>query len=202
MYVPDTLYSNALLYGETSPSVREYIQEKAERVSEYARERGYEFMSKVKERWDYYNNSDTLRRMRAIRERTQGAYYSKDIVRELRTLSEIQQAPPVMINLIMADPEIKERYRNQRMAGYGDRYHDPYPSITGQGDYYYRRMDQGMVHVNETGYTVRNYYEVLQLNDREFDAVEKVMAKNTIERVKYYLALGEEDPSSPEGNYL
>ena len=202
MYVPDTLYSNALLYGETPPSIREYIREKAEQVSEYARERGYEFMAKVKDRWDEYNNSDTMRRMRAIRERTQGAYYSKDIVRELVTLSELQQAPPVMRQYIMADPEIKERYRNQRMAGYGDQYHDPYPSITGKGDYYYRRMDQGMVHVHETGYTVRNYYEILQLNDRELDAIEKVAVSRTIDRVKYYLKKGEEDPSSPEGNYL
>lgn len=205
MYVTDSTYSNAMLYGETPVSIRDYIREKAETVSAYARERGNAFMSQVKDRWDEYNSDAVLRRMRAIRERTKGAYYTRDMVRELTSLSEIQQAPPVMRQFIMADPWIKERYENQRTEGYGDQYINPYPGVMGQGDYYYRRMDQGMVHLAEeesAGYHYTMYYEILKHDDRELFPVERVGLKRTVDRVKYYMSLGKEDPLSATGAYL
>lgn len=201
-YVPDVAYSNAMLYGETSPRMRDFLREKTQQLQDYARERGYAIMDRVRDGWDRYHSSAALRRERAILERAGDTYYTRDSVRELYTLTEIQQASPTMQRYILADHYVKRRFEDQRTEGYGGDYHDIDPGRYGNDNYHYRRMNDGLVEVSEEGYRFSEYYEILKGDDRRLYPDEVTAISRTLTRVRAIMAKGEEDPLSKTGGWL
>ncbi len=77
--------------------------------------------------------------------------WMRNVIGVLSTVEQLQVAPPVMINWIMANPVAREMYHKQQIAGYDEYYTDPEPGKTGEDHYYYRRAINGLFIENTDG---------------------------------------------------
>jgi hypothetical protein len=75
--------------------------------------------------------------------------WKRDCVRYIGDVGDIQQAPNAMIPWIMANPRINTLYHEERIVGYGDRYVDPYPDLTGTERPDYQSVATGVIFQEE-----------------------------------------------------
>ncbi len=82
--------------------------------------------------------------------------WMRNVIQTLNTVEQLQVAPPVMINWIMANPVAREMYHRQEIAGYDEYYTDPEPGKNGEDHYYYRRAVNGLFLEDSDGELVAN----------------------------------------------
>jgi len=90
-------------------------------------------------------------------------------IRKLDTIVEIQQAPLVMRNLIMANPVLKKKWNNDLLEGWDGEYVGDKTSV-GESDYNYRRVMDGVI---KDDFTHTNYHESLVNLDDALDIIKK-----------------------------
>lgn len=137
--------------------------------------------------------------------RTVKATMMDERIYALRELVDFCTATTAMREIILSDPEINRQFTNHAIEGWGmDRDVHGYKSPEDRHDNpYYRAITNGMAVRNSEGH----YEWTTYLGSDDFDGLqlsydEKRSALDSIERAKYLLSLGEEDPTSLAGEYL
>lgn len=122
----------------------------------------------------------------------------RDIITPLSTMAQLQNPPPVMINWMMACPEVREQYHQQTIAGYDEYYTDPEPGRTGEEHYYYRRAVNGLFIEDEaTGeMEATEWFEDLWKPEDALDIVDQRSIQETWMHLVHALARGDTDPTS------
>lgn len=202
--VGDSNDFNAMVYGyERHPGTVSYLENQFSNISSTLTETGRNFFSNAKQIFEQFTSSDAMRAARAAL-RKAGSNFQRDEIRYMSDLGEIQNAPPAMQRVIMAEPTIRELWQQQRMDGYSDTYVDLYPGFIAEEHYDFRRINNGVVResdVPEADWMVREYIDDLVDGDRERDIDEKADAIGTQEAAVEWVRLGE-DPTSVFGGKL
>ena len=102
---------------------------------------------------------------------------------------------------IMANPDVRKLYHEQRIDGYSDTYEDIHENSIGESHYDYRRVMNGIVVDNDDeeadyGWSSVTYFEDLAEEDRELRIDEQYDILSSWHYLQRYLAVGKEDPTS------
>lgn len=196
---------NALLYGQQHPGTLNYFENQQAQIaqmSETLTEAGKRFYANSQELYERFQGAEALRHAQAAIRKV-GSVFQLDTVRDLWELGAIQNAPLTMQRWIMAQPDVREAFHNQRCDGFSDTYVDMHPGKIGRDHYDFRRVMNGMVEDDEEhGYKVTFYLDELSEGDRELTLEEKVDVLSTWDIVRSLVKTGKDDPTSAYGGQL
>ena len=123
--------------------------------------------------------------------------WMRNVIQTLNTVEQLQVAPPVMINWIMANPVAREMYHRQEIAGYDEYYTDPEPGKVGEDHYYYRRAVNGLFLENKDGeFVATEWLEDLWDSSDSLDIVDQRSIQATWETLVTALRKRGSDPTS------
>lgn len=203
MYIPATDDFDALVYGEPHRGTMDYIQQKFDTLAQTGGQWAQEFLSSARKAFDGFMGSEAMRRARAVKNKLLDGFFVQDSIKPLFSVGAIQNAGSVMQRYIMSCPEVREMYHEQRIDGFSVTYVDPNPGLSGDDDYTYRRVMDGVVQEAEDGSMhIRFYVEEVEEGDRRLRVDEKSDVLHTWDAVKALLAAGKEDPTSQTGGWL
>lgn len=133
---------------------------------------------------------------RALRNQSDGVWLTNDII-QLTTIGEMQNPPPVMVDWIMANPDVRERYHNQQIAGYDEYYVDHDPGFIGYEHYHYRRVKNGIFEENPQGEMVAvEWFDDLRKPTDDLLFGEQLVIMNVWDEMSKILSEGNIDPTS------
>lgn len=120
-----------------------------------------------------------------------------DGVHPLRTVEDIQNAPPVMVEWIMANPTLRDRFHRQTIAGYDESYENACPKGVGEDHYFYRLAMEGLVVEEADGESSATEWFDEVFDDRyKLEHIDKVFIQQAWAVAIGALHKNEEDPTS------
>ena len=159
----------------------------ASRFSERFLTRAKELYQRVTDSRLYRETLGSARRLRNLG--------SPDCVRQLLTLDELQCASPTNQRLIMANPNIRSRFRNDMLEGYLDTYEETQPNAFKHTHRTYRQVMDGVVHTENDKCYAYTYHLDRETRD-EFSSQDKADARITWAAAESALWAKLEDPTS------
>jgi hypothetical protein len=198
----DSAEFNALAFGPKHPGTLAFLENQVSSFSQTLTDAGRSFFSNARDVFEQFNGEEAMRLARAA-VRKANSLFQRDQIRSIWELGELQQAPLTMQRWIMANPEVRQMYQDQRCDGYVDTYIDVHPGTIGSTHYDYRRAVNGMVmDDDEDDWVCRFYPDELLEGDKELSLDEKIDIQTTWDIVAALMKAGGEDPTSPFANKL
>lgn len=194
---------NGLIYGDKHPGTLSFLQNQLTTgLSQTLTDVGKRVYSSLGAMFEKFNGSEAMHLIKAARRKVSNVF-QQDVIRPLWDIEEIQQATLVMQRWIMAMPEIRKLYHDQRCDGFSTTYQDMQPDVIGRKHYDYRCVLNGLAQTEEDGtLKITYFYDEEHPDDATLSLEDKKDITNTWEYVRYFLAKGERDPSSKLGEYL
>jgi hypothetical protein len=199
---------NALVYGvDRRPSTVAYLQNQMAAFSTGSlTEFGKQFVTTAQQVYDSFNSSEAVRAAKAAIRRFD-AMYLPDHIQYIEKLNHLQNAPVTMQRWIMAQPDLRKLYHEQRVDGYSDTYVDLYWGRTDFEHYDWRLVHNGVMEEVTTdeldGHITRHWLaEDIVPGDRELTMDEKTDILNTHDVIKAYVEMGVYDPTSKANNKM
>ena len=145
---------------------------------------------------------DAIQALKGL-ERSMDSFSLGNRIRPLSTLEEIQNAPDIMIPWIMANPTIREKYQNNELEGYGERFVDLYDDLLGDTTMLYQVAVNGIRReVGEDDWQMEIFPEVKTDLHMQIDMDEQISVIDTWYSSDLLVATGDRDPTSPFNNSL
>lgn len=195
---------NNIVYGVKHPGTLNFIRNQIENVSQafhHLNEAGQRFYSNVSDMFERLNGSEALRRARMVKEKITGVFLPDDI-RYLNTIEKIQQAQPYMQRFIMAQPNLRQMYHQQRVDGFSHAYIDAEPTLVGKDHIDYRFVVDGVIQTDEEGEHFYTFYDPENDIHRQLILDEQNDILNTWDLINICLDARKYDPSSAYGDCL
>lgn len=194
---------NGLVYGDKHPGTARFLQNQLNiGFSDTLSDVGRQMFSSVQSLYDKFNSDNVLRLAKAARRKVTGLF-QQDVIKPLWTIEDIQQATLVMQRWVMAHPELRKMYHEQRCDGYSNTYIDMQPGAVGELHYDYRRVMDGFVQEDDEGtFKITYYYDDVSEDDPELSLEDKIDVINTWDMISRYLKHTEDDPTSVYGDKL
>lgn len=194
---------NGLVYGDKHPGTTRFLQNQLNMgFSDTLTDFGKQMFSSIHSLYEKFNGENALRLAKAARRKVTGLF-QQDVIKPLWTLEEIQQATLSMQRWVMAHPELRKLYHQQRCDGYSNTYLDMQPDAIGEKHYDYRRVMDGLVQEDEDGtMQITYYYDDVPDDDVQLTLSDKVDIINTWDMISRYLKYTDDDPTSVYGDKL
>lgn len=146
-------------------------------------------------------NLDRITQVMEAAQRTVAHMWDVNTIRVLNSISDLQQAPTVMIPFLMACPEVRKMYNSQQIDGWSHWYQDIYPDQSGEALPEYRAVMQGIgVEVgDELHYTT---YVEDETHEYDLSVGQQQEVLLSWDAVRYHLLNGSNDPTSKLNNSL
>lgn len=196
------LMFESLMYGRAHPGTVQFIQNQLDFASSALSDAGRRFTEQAHQMYAHLESSNAMRAIRAVG-RSIRSLWQLDEIRPLTDIGLLQHAPLCMQRYIMAQPQARSLFHQQRLDGYSDTYVDLHPGAIGEEHYDYRRVMDGMVVVQETpdaegnfDYTATTYFDELLPDDIELSLDEQMDVIESWQHLQSYLERGKEDPTS------
>lgn len=193
---------NAFAFGEMHPGTQQFLQTQMEQPTHTLTQQGQRFFQGAQDLYQRFENSRSMRLATAAK-RALGGIWNTNEISHLNTVADLQWAPERMRRLIMAEPEVRRLYHEQRIEGYGGVYQDAYPNDVGEDHYDYKRVMDGVVVFNESDdpdepeWSATTYFEDwAEFGDRELELEEQVDVIDTWASVVHHIRRGGDDPTS------
>jgi len=190
---------NAYLYDQPHQGTLDFIQQQFADIRHHFTNAGSRFLQRAQEAISHYQSAQALRFARKMAADAKGVFQTPHIER-YTTLSEMQQASPLMQRWLMANPTIRTLYHQQRCDGYADSYHDWDHGLQGSAHYDYRRVMNHLVVDDGENWKVTHYLDELREGDRELILEEQVAIRDSWAAMDVLLAMCTDDPTGPEGS--
>lgn len=190
-----------LVYPEQNVFNTQYFYNQAHQLSQALTSFGQSFMQTSRNIYNQINDSETIRLAKAALRYARGVN-KPNVILPLTQLEDIRTAQPVMQRYVMAYPDLREYYHQQRVDGYSDTYVDLYPDQKGTDHYDYRRVMQSIIQEDPkdpTQWTAWQFDETLMEGDRELEFYEQVSILKTWDVIAMYLQTGLSDPTDIYG---
>lgn len=142
-----------------------------------------------------FKESTIGRGVAAIRNKI-GTFFQADSIHMLKGVGEVQQAPDSMVRWIMANPSLRKLYHDKRVEGFGKRYTDPQPLVSGKLHYDYRRVMDGVVTEKDGVVSYSNFYDAPLPGDTVLSLIDKAVIRMAWCAVDEAIEEGVTDPSS------
>ena len=192
---------DALAYGQQNPVNLNYFQNQIQNFSNTLTDIGKQFHADAASIYERFNGSEAMQALRNVTKMAK-TLFQPNIVTAITTVENLQIAPLIMQRWIMACPDVRTVYHEQRCDGFSDTYIDTYPKMIGDNHYDYRRVMDGVIKEDEEGWSVKFYPDELIEGDRELLFDEKVDILSTWDSLKYFMQAGQKDPTNPYGGSL
>ena len=190
-----------LTYGGHDNRIERYVSSRIdnlERASSTLFRAGEDFISKARESFERFYDSEAVRYARAAT-RAVRSIWGSDEIRVFEKLEDIQSMKPRQQRLVMANPMIRALYLKQKIEGYAESYVDNQPGAIGAEHYDYRRLMNGVVEeCGEDGedWRATTYDEELHDGDDFLTPDEQVDALLTNDRTLIFIRQRGKDPTS------
>jgi len=185
-----------MMSSRTTEGIQQYIQQSMQNFYHSVGEANQQIIDSVKSYYQDFKSSFVGRALDAVQNKM-ASIWGDGSIQYVWAVGEIQQAPDLMVPYVMACPEIRTLYHQQRIEGYGDRYIDTEPQAIGKDHYHYRRVTDGMWQFDKGVGYVTHYTERLHSNDFALTTVEKIMVLTAWDIARESLESGSDtDPTS------
>lgn len=197
---------SALTYQNQHPENQSYFMHKFNTFNDNLTDAGKSFLAGAAELYDKFNGSEAMRLAKATLRKVK-SIWDRDDIRELFGIGELQHAKPIMQRWIMACPEVRSVWQDQRCDGYSDTYQDMHPGKIGADHYDYRRVMDGVLEEfvddeGEDSFMIVSYIDDLVEGDVELALEEKLDILSTWDMLRMHMSSGGEDPTSPYAGKL
>jgi hypothetical protein len=189
-----------LMFPEQTGIDNNYLQQQFSGLSNIVDDVSQKFINTAKSLYDRANNSDLVRSAKAAIMSAKNIFHP-NVIYHLDNLEQLMSARVGNQRFIMAYPELREIYHEQKCDGYSDTYVDMEPNKIGKDHYDFRRVMTGVVVDTEDGWVVNTYYEDLIEGDKELDVNEKVNILLTWDSV-YHAIMNKDDPTNVYGGKI
>lgn len=159
-----------------------------------------EFFTQAQSMFTMISQSDATMLLRNLQAKNENTWAFNIVA--IPDLVGLQTANPYMQRWIMAQPDLRQRYLNQEVEGYGDSYVNQHGDVWGDRHFDYRRVMDGIVTHDEDSFKYTQYYEAMGEHDRDLTLFEKIDILRTWNLVQHHLDAGEDDPTSVTGAKL
>lgn len=195
---------NAFIYPEKNAGGLQYLKNQFNNFTGVLTNTANSFIQASREQFERFNSHAAIEFARNVVKSVMGkAEVTTDRITTLWEINQFQGASLQMQRWVMANPTVREYYHDQRCEGYSDTYVDVQPKLRGEEHYDYRRVMDGMVQYDEEdNWFAKIYCEELIEGDRDLTHGEKTDILYTWSKLEYLMALGKDDPTSPEGGFL
>jgi hypothetical protein len=112
-----------LAFPNQSPITALYFQNQLQNFNAALTETGQRFMQGARELYQRINDSTAIRMAKAAIRHAKGMYQPNVII-QIDDIEGFRSATPMMQNYIMAQPDLRDLYHQQRVNGYSDTYID------------------------------------------------------------------------------
>lgn len=191
---------DALVYGQMHPGTQQFLASQFEAPTAMLTQAGQRFFADTYEIYDRLAGSTALRALKAIG-RAVGSIWQTDEIRYVYDIAQLQHAPLKMQRFIMAMPDLRQMYHEQRVDGYSDTYVDVHPGAVGMEHYDYRRVVDGHLFIDDeadpdSNWHATTFFEELLPEDQELTLEEQRDILDTWRAVRASLDHNKEDPTS------
>jgi hypothetical protein len=195
---------NAFIYPEKNAGGLQYLKNQFNNFTGVMTNTAQDFIKKSREQFERFNSSAAIEFARNMVKSVIGTVdVSTDRITTLWEVNHFQCASIPMQRWVMANPEVRELYHRQGCEGYSDTYVDMQPKVKGEEHYDYRRVMDGVMRFDDDkGWFAKIYVEDLVDGDRDLTHGEKQDVLQTWSKLEYLIAIGKDDPTSPDGGYL
>lgn len=192
-----------LIYPEQHPANKAFIVNQLDAYTHLLLDTGRQYFEQARTIYNQINDTAAVRAAKAALRMAKGIT-RPNVISPLLTLEDVRSAQPIMQRYIMACPEIRELYNNQRCDGYSDTYIDAFPGAIGETHYDYWKVMSGIIneYVDENGedtWKVNIYGYDLEPNDTELTFDDKVDILSTWEIVRLAIEATEDCTSVYNG---
>lgn len=193
---------NALVYGEQHPNVTNYLRSQFEGASNLLSDASRRFYDSAKNAFEHYNSSAALNFARNAIQQLTGGNIDVQRVVYLSELEQLQNATQLMQRWLMANPNVRERYLDQKIDGYSDTYVNVHGTDTGWTHYDFQLATTGLMTIDEQAEVHWTEYDIqLADGDRMLTMCEQIDINDCWSVQNVMLAL-DADPTDPMGGKL
>lgn len=195
-----------LIYPEQNQNNQRFFYDQVNRFSDSLTNIGKSFMETSKDIYNMINDSSAIRMAKAAIRAAKGIFHPNTVY-EINNIDDMRSAQAIMQRYIMAQPDIRKLFNDQRCDGYSDTYVDMEPGRIGENHYDYRRVMTGVIvdtEDDEEGNCdswSKHFLDELRDGDRDLDHLEKTMIVKTWESIKLMISANQ-DPTNIFGGEL
>lgn len=157
---------DAAVYGTPHQGTVDYVKEQFSRGWDNLTDVGRSFFEEKRALVEAATSHDAFRKTEALARKFRHMWDTDDI-KQLNTLSELQQAKPTMQRWLMADPVARDLRNRNLIDGYSNTYDDWSPKDTGENHYDFRRVTDGIFIEDEDGNGECVSYAESHVNDED-----------------------------------
>ncbi len=170
----DAMSFRAAAYGRPRESTINFLQQQFDDPSRAMVFANTSFLERSREIFDANYGEEAIARLEAVR-RSIRRVWDQDDIRPLFGLEDIQNARPRMQRWVMANPFLRNLYKEGRIEGYGDAYIDHKKQGVGKDHYDYRLATSGFATFNdEDGWVATTYGDELLEGDERPTFAEQI----------------------------
>ena len=201
----DPSWFNILVCPENNQNTRNYLREQFNRLGEGMSDVTKRFYQSSREKFDRLCNNRVTEMAKDALKNSLGVFHPNTIL-ALTSLDSLRNAQAIMQRYIMAEPNIRKLYLQQRCDGYSDTYQNVHGDSIGENHYDYQRVVNGIIQESkdEDG-VVRSYMEhysdVEYSEEDELNFNDQIRILDTWEVIRHYV-LRDEDPTNILGGSL
>lgn len=179
-----------LMFGEQNPLTASYLQERLGSIGTSLTNIGSKFVSESKAIYAKINDPSLLYKAKAALFNVRQVYNDRGIS-YLSSAAETQQANINMQRWVMAQPEIRMLYHEQKCDGYSESYVDIEPGCVGDAHRDYRLVMHEIVQEDVTGSMKVDYYndEVME-GDTTLSLLDKANILSTWDVISMFAKAG------------
>lgn len=178
--------ADLLMYGNKAPILTNYLMNQMQNIKPAFNEFSNKIYTSLQNSFNFVN--DKMIQYGLMNQlANQGVQILDNYFVDLMSFQDLQNANVTMQRWVMAHPDIRQLYINQDIDGYSETYKNVFGKNTGENDYNYRRVMDGVLVDNEDGFVIRNYLEDLLPGDKELDHYEKVRVLHTYDTIDWIL---------------
>jgi len=184
------------VYGERNESTMQFIQNAYEGSRDILQRTSSAMLERIEQSWEKYSSEASQRRLKAAARNIENGWKGNR-VRPLRSIGELQTAPPIMQRYMMAEPTTRARYQRGQCEGFRGSYVDLFEGQISYGHYDWRRVMDGMIEEDSEGYmVVHEFGDDLLSGDVELEFDQKRSIRDTWAFQVAAFAKDEDDPTS------
>lgn len=190
------------MFPELNPLTQNYVMEQLQAVIPAMSDIARSMVEKTRNVYEAVTNSTVVQRAKAAMRMAVGLR-SPHSVAPLTELEDLQCATITEQRFIMANPEVRALYHQQRCDGFSNTYVDLEPDAIGEAQYDYRRMMHGVVidtpadeGDDEGSFKVKFYLDELHDGDKQPSFDEQAFHIRNGEAVASFLRAGKDATDS------
>ena len=185
-----------MLYGAPSPQVQQFVSNLQQTITPMLTQEGLNFVQQTRQDWSKFFGEEAARLARAG-VRKIASLWENDSIRQLVGIAQLQHAPVVMQPFIMAQPEIRQAFFEQKIDGYSDTYVNEHDKDIGKDHYHYQCVMSGIVEdTEEDEWSAVTYFQEYIKPEDQLNFDQKLDVLSTWNEVLLRFKTGRDDPTS------